>query len=97
MATKIEISNFIKIIMDEISCDKNKAKKAFLETIEKMEEVNPDLSFSEWLDECLGKIGIEPEKKNIFKDKILALDPTLNFEEGFRKGIHIAKEFYRIE
>ena len=62
-----------------------------------MEEVNPDLSFSEWLDEFLGKNGIEPDKKNFFKEKIFAIDPTLNYEELFRKGIHIGMEFVRIE
>ena len=93
MATEIVISHFIKIIMDETGYDKNEAEKAFLETMKKMEEVNQ----YEGIDECLGKIGIEPEKKNFFKDKLSALDPTLNFEEAFRKGIHIAKEFYRIE
>ena len=36
----------------------------FLEAFAKTKDVNPDLSFSEWLDECLGKIGMEPEKKN---------------------------------
>ena len=83
--------------MDETDCDKNEAEKAFLETMKKMEEVNQYLSFYECIDECLGKIGIEPEKKNFFKDKLSALDPNLNFEKAFRKGIHIAKEFYRIE
>ena len=52
--------------MDEISCDENEAEKALLESNEKMEEMNPDLSFSEWLDEFLGKIGVEPEKNNFF-------------------------------
>ena len=79
--------------MDETGYDKNEAEKAFLETMKKMEEVNQ----YEGIDECLGKIGIEPEKKNFFKDKLSALDPNLDFEKAFRKGIHIAKEFYRIE
>ena len=35
MATEIDIPNFIKIIMDEIGCDENKAEKTFLETIKK--------------------------------------------------------------
>ena len=50
--------------MDEIGCDKNEAEKALLKANEKIKEVNTDLSVSEWLDECLGKIGMEPEKKN---------------------------------
>ena len=62
-----------------------------------MEELCPDISFYEWLDKCLGKFGIEPEKRKFFEDIVSAVDPTLNFEEAFRKGIHIGKEFVRIE
>ena len=93
MWTESEIQNCKKIFVDELGCysQKDKAEKMLDELFEKVRSQD----FYD-LDSICEKLEMEPELAAFFKDNFVH-DPALSFEEHFKNGVRIGKEFYRIE
>ena len=85
------------ICVNEFSFDEEKAQKAIWIAIEKMKELEPNLPTHEFIEKYLDKFECAPEAKNFFKDRLLSVDPGLDFEEGIREEVRIWKEFLQIE
>ena len=83
METESQIQVCKKILTDELGVDEEIAMKTIHDVKQKIKEVKPGLSKSEFLDEFFG-----PEK-NLLKDKILAYDHSgLSHEDQFRLGLY---------
>ena len=104
MATESEIQKCKKIFFDEVG-QNDELENTFDELLEIVKKIKPTCnSFSEAIDE----ITMSPEivaffkAKNIpheflgyFKKEALNFDPApLTFEEGFKMGLCLGREFY---